>query len=197
MYATGEQLAPHRRGDVVPPPSLWRRRSSFTLVEIVVVLLIMTVILTMTVVSLSGGTAGVGLRESAGGVLTTLRYARYYAAVHGCECRVALSPADQCYELMVRPDPAEDRFEPPPGGRVGRLEPRVHFTTISIEPRLPEGHSENTIIFDPTGECDAARIELSDGGRVYTLIVSPHSGLVRLFKGAAHEIANDREDLDG
>ena len=181
-------------------------RRGFTLVEIVVVLVIISAMLTMTVVSLSGGTAGVAARESTTRLLTAIRYARYYAAVHGCQCRVTFSPQNNAYALTYRSDPDKDEFDTLPGGRSDRLNAPAHFSAIVIQPRESESEpgaasdseseDQQVITFEPTGECDGARIEITDGRVIYTLVVSPYSGLVRLYKGPLGDIPSDREDLD-
>jgi prepilin-type N-terminal cleavage/methylation domain-containing protein len=173
-----------------------RPRQAFTLVEIIVVLLIMSVILTMTAVSLSGAMGGVAARESAGRLLVALRYARYYSAVHGCQCRVTFSRQKNSYDLSCRPDPEKDEFEAMPGGHKDTLDGHVRFLAIMIQPRASEAEDQDVITFEPTGECDGANIAIGDGRVVYTLIVSPYSGIVRLHKGVSSEIPSDREDLD-
>ncbi len=172
------------------------RRRGFTLVEIVVVLLIMSVVLTMTAVSLSSASAGVAARESAGGLLSALRYARSYAVIHGRDCRVTFSQQDNSYDLSVRTDPDQDKFEAMPGGHKNKLDERVRFVSIVIQSRDAETQQPDVITFRPTGEADAASIEMSDGRVVYSLIVAPNSGLVKLYNAAVRQIPNDREDLD-
>jgi len=162
------------------------------------VLMIIAVLLTMVTVSLSGATGGVAVRESAANLLSSLRYARYYAAIHGCEVRVKfLREANSC-ELTCKPDADQDQFEPLPGGRTLRLADHVRFSAIVIPSRNADaGKEEGDIVtFQPTGECDGASIELTDERMIYTLSISPSTGLVRLHKGPAIEIPNDREDLD-
>jgi type II secretion system protein H len=171
------------------------RQPGFTLVEIVVVLVIMTVLLTMTVVSLSGGTAGVAARESAAQLLTAMRYARYYAAVHGCQSRVTFKRESHSYELTYQPDPDQDEFQAIPGAKNAVLDSHVHFASVVIVSRQTDNQNPDVITFDPTGQCDAAQIEVTDDRIVYTVTVSPYAGLIRLHKGAAQEIPNDREDL--
>jgi prepilin-type N-terminal cleavage/methylation domain-containing protein len=181
-------------------------RQAFTLVEIVVVLLIMSVVLTMVGISLSGATGGVALKESAGQLQASLRYARYYAAIHNCECRVSLSRTASAYELTCRTDPEKDEFSPMPAGeRRNRLNDRVRFAAIIVRPREagepseagePGAEHRDVITFQPTGECDGANIVLTDGRMAYTLVVSPTSGTVELRKGASTDMSNGREDLD-
>jgi prepilin-type N-terminal cleavage/methylation domain-containing protein len=200
------------RLELAPRPSPLARRRAFTLVEIVVVLLIMSVVLTMVGVSLSGATGGVAIRESAGQLQASLRYARYYAAIHNCECRVSFTRAAGVYELTCRTDSEKDEFSPMPAGeRRNRLNERVRFAAIVIRPRDPRGAGEpqdagesgepaaanpDVITFLPTGECDAANIVLTDGRTAYTLVVAPTSGNVELRKGAVTDMSGGREDLD-
>jgi Tfp pilus assembly protein FimT len=166
------------------------------MVEIIVVLLIMAVLLTMTAVSLSSASSGVAARESAGGVLMALRYARSYAVIHGRDCRVTFSRQDGSYDLTVRIDPDEDKFEAVTGGHRSKLDERVRFLSIAIQSRDGQTENPDVITFRPTGEADAASIELSDGRVVYSLLVAPNSGLVKMYNAAVREIPNDREDLD-
>jgi type II secretion system protein H len=172
------------------------RGKGFTLVEIVVVLLIITVMLTMAVVSMSGATAGVALRQSAQNLLTDLRYAHYYAVTHGCQCRNVFSANEKSYELTCCTDPDKEECQPLPGGRITRLDRTVRFSAVAIQQRDSQSDNPQVLTFAPTGESDSARIEITDGHIAYTLSVSPNSGLVRLRKGPMIEIPNDREDLD-
>ena len=113
-------------------------------------------------------------------------------------------------ERACRTDPEKDDFGPMPAGeRMTRLNEHVHFAAIVIRPRQPAaanaqdaevapgaGENADVITFQPTGECDAASIVLTDGRMAYTLQVAPTSGIVQLRKGASPEVADDREDLD-
>jgi type II secretion system protein H len=168
----------------------------FTLVEIVVVLLIITVMLTMAVVSMSGATAGVALRQSAQNLLTDLRYAHYYAVTHGCQCRIVFSAKENSYELTCCTDPDKQEFQPLPGGRITHLDRTVRLSAVVIQQRDSQSDDSQVLSFAPTGESDSARIEITDGHIAYTLTVSSNSGLVRLHKGPMTEIPTDREDLD-
>jgi prepilin-type N-terminal cleavage/methylation domain-containing protein len=195
-----------RPSSLAPCPLPLAPRRAFTLVEIVVVLLIMSVVLTMVGVSLSGATGGVALKESAGQLQASLRYARYYAAIHSCECRVSFNRAANAYELTCRTDPEKDEFSPMPAGeRRNRLHDRVRFAAIVIRPREPAepsqtggpgAENQEVITFQPTGECDGANIVLSDGRTAYTLVVAPTSGIVELRKGTWTDTSGGREDLD-
>lgn len=184
------------------PGTAWRAHTSrhspraFTLVEVVVVLMVMAVILTMTTVSLSGATGGVAARESAGRLVVALRFARYYAIVHGCQCRVTIFRQNNSYDLTCCTDAEQAKFEAMPGGRLGTLDAHVRFSALVIQPQHSDQEQMDIITFEPTGECDGARIEITDDRMVYTLVVSPYSGEVRLHRGSSDDTPSDREDLD-
>jgi len=110
---------------------------------------------------------------------------------------VSFSRQNNSYELTTRPDPEKEKTEPLPGGRTGSLDSHVRFSALDIQSHHPESENRDVITFDPTGECDGARIEITDDKVVYTLIISPYSSLVRVHKGPLLEIPSDREDLDG
>lgn len=172
-----------------------RTSAAFTLVEIIVVITIISVMLTMTTISLSGAIGGVAARESAGNLLSALRYAHEYAALHGCQCRVTFSRAQNSYELTRASASAKGEFERLLGTSHAKLPDRVHFLSLQIPP-IDDGESADVITFQPTGESNGASIVLSDGRDNYTLTVAASSGITRLKRGSVGEAINDREDLD-
>jgi prepilin-type N-terminal cleavage/methylation domain-containing protein len=169
------------------------RVTGFTLVELLVVLVIIATLAAVAVPSMSGALQSTALRESAQRLVLTARYARSYAITHGCECRLTFDTAANTYALTYRPDPDEDRFEPVVGGgRTHRLERGVKFGLV----RAGSGESGGVITFLPTGEADASAVQVTDGSRVFTLLVAERTGRVTLHEGEALEAPRDWEDLD-
>ena len=91
MYTTGKRVGARGEGRGASArsrflaPCTLPLAPAFTLVEMIVVMMIITVTLMMVSVSLMGATGGVAVRESSTRLLAALRYAHYYAAIHGRE----------------------------------------------------------------------------------------------------------------
>jgi len=114
-----------------------------------------------------------------------------------------IEPEKQQYGLVRQKDPEHDPNEfVPLGANLGkteRLGERLRFGRVWIEPR--QGRSEkdeqaNCINFEPSGQADAAVVEITDGQRTYSVLVMPHTGYARLEEGICKELPNDRRDLD-
>jgi type II secretory pathway pseudopilin PulG len=176
---------------------------AFTIVEVLVVVAMLTVLATMIVPRLGDAAASRRLRQSAGQLLATARYARDYASTHRASCRLMIDAKNNQYVLARQIDPERrpSEFEPVTDapGRVERLLPPVQVARVWVEPRPRFGGvpaPSDAITFDPMGQADAANVQLTDGRQTYSLLTSPSTGQVRLVEGAVNELPLDRQDLD-
>jgi Tfp pilus assembly protein FimT len=164
-----------------------------------VVMILVAVLVGMTVPMLAGAAGSRRCKEQAGALLTAARYAHEYAVTHRVPCRLAIDAAGGEGTLQKQDEDAT-------GGQTfvsiglgwGKpvvLTDGVRFGRVEIEPA--EGRTDDSsVVFRPTGEADAAVIEVTDGRWTYTLLVLPTSGRARLIEGTVRGIPNDRVDLD-
>ena len=176
---------------------------AFTVVELMVVVVIVSVLATMVVPRLHGSAASARLRSAASRLLVTAQYGRDFAARRRCQCRLMFDLGRQCYALAYQTEPGRrpNEFRPLRSGlgRTERLGESLRFGKLWIEPRRRRGPAQRRrdwITFDPTGQADAAVLEITDGRRSYSIVVAPHTGRARLAEGKVRELPNDRRDLD-
>lgn len=165
---------------------------------------IVAVVAGMTIPRLAGSWGATNLRNSAGDLLAAARYAHDYAVTRRTRCRLVLDPQEGRYGIEAEStDPAT------PGQftavRDAAMRPRslgrdVRFGLVRIEPRSGDDFAAegagNAIAFEPTGEADAAVIELTNGSASWTLRIAPNTGRMELVQGRVTEGLNDRRDLD-
>lgn len=176
------------------------RRPGFTLIEMIVVLLIAGVLLGMTVPRLAGATGGRQMRSSVTAFKTELEATRLFALTRQTRCRLVIEGDSGRYHAVYQPDPIGDpqRYEPlrAEGARARTLTGEVRFAAVRIEPRLDDDFEDVSILFEPTGEADAAAIELTDGERTWTVRVAAATGRIELTPGSQESLLTDRVDLD-
>lgn len=175
----------------------------FTLVELIVVLVIISVLTTMIVPRMYRSGGSTQLRQSAHRFLLTVQYALNFAATRRCQCRLMIDTQQQRYTIVRQKDPQHDPNEFIPIdaalAKAEQLGEGMKFSKVWIEPR--QGRAEKNeqadcITFEPTGQADAAVVEITDGKRTYSVLVMPHTGHAKLVEGSAAKLPNDRLDLD-
>ena len=179
-------------------------KKGFTLVEIMVVLVIISVLAGMIVPHMSGRTTAAKLRASARRLLVAARYARDFAATRRRKCRLVIDTKEQQYVLTCQQDPEHepDLFAPLKTalGRAERLADGLTFSRVRIEPRhqpdTQQSKFPDCITFEPTGQADAAVLEITDGRNTYSVLIAPQTGSAKLIEGVVDELPNDRIDLD-
>jgi hypothetical protein len=74
----------------------------------------------------------------------------------------------------------------------------VRFSPPRIESARPvqAEEADSVVQFEPSGQADAAVLEVTDGNVCYSVIVVPESGRAILVWGKVQELPNDRQDLD-
>jgi len=174
----------------------------FTLVELIVVIVIVSVLATMIAPRLYTATGSARLRSSASRLLVTAQYARSFAATHRCACRLLIDPAEGRYGLTCQYDPEAqpDEFRPLRTG-VGKAEslaPGLRFSKLWIKRQDREETSQQVgcITFRPSGQADAAVVEITDGRRRVSMLLGPCTGQAELVEGIVQQLPNDRVDLD-
>ena len=120
------------------------------------------------------------------------------------------------YGLLYQryPQHKPNEFVPLRGGvgRAERLAEPLRFSKVQIEqrPRLDGAlpaealaarggaavPRQACITFDPSGEADAAIVEITDGKRAYSILVAPYTAQAKMVEGAVDTTPNDRWDLD-
>ncbi len=178
-------------------------RTSFTIIELIVVTVMISILATMIVPRLSGSMRSTRLRESSRSLVTTAQYARDLAATRRRTCRLMIDVKGGRYSLALESNPGREpgKFSPLRSGvgKVQRLPDGVRFGKVLIEPfgqRNSAQRSDTYIAFGTTGRTDAAAVQITNGRRTYSLLVAPCSGQVRLVEAAVDELPTNRRDLD-
>jgi prepilin-type N-terminal cleavage/methylation domain-containing protein len=157
-----------------------RRRSGFTLIELVLVMLVLCIILGMAVPQLRGFLAGSAARDSATQVIALAQYARAKSAAESVVYRLSFDVQNGEYWLSA--DAADgtgqftqlgndfgQTFKLPEGMRV-TLE-RVGTTNVTSSSSTA---SASDIEFRPDGTSDAVVIRLTEANtNIETLIAAP------------------------
>lgn len=177
----------------------------FTIVEILVVVAIISVLATVTVPRMYAGRSKSRLRGAARRLLVTAQYARDFATTRRCECRLIIDSDRQRYSMLYQKDPQHNPSEftllGTGLGKAQNLGKNLEFGKLRIAPRQgldPDQPPKEVgyITFDPTGQADAAVLEITDGTNTYSLLIVPYTGYAKLTEGTVSELPNDRIDLD-
>ena len=175
----------------------------FTLIEVLAVVVVIAVLATMAVPRLYGGMGRRRLNTAAARFLTSARYARDFATTRRRACRLTMDVENNRYGLLGQRSPHRrpNEFGALAMG-IGRSEDLgggIRFGRIRVEPRPRRSgtrQQRDCITFDPMGRADAAVVEITDGRRVVSILVAPHSARARMVHGPVHKLPNDRRDLD-
>ncbi len=183
--------------------STGNRRTAFTLVELIVVVVLVTVLAGMIAPRLWGAGGAASLQSAARRLTIAGQYARDFAATHRCRCRLVLDTKTGRFQLIYQVDPEHkpEEYKPVRGelGRAESLEEPLRFGWIRVEPSRPGENNEtkdNQITFYPSGQSDAAIVQITDGRRTYSVVVLPSRGRCRLIEGAVEQLPGDQWDLD-
>ena len=175
----------------------------FTLVEIIVVVVIISVLASMIVPGMYAGRSLGRLRGSARQLLVAAQYARDFATTRRCKCRLMIDVDKQQYVLAFQQDPQHNPSEfvrlRTGLGRTQGLGKGLRFGRVRIEPR--EGQEQprqkiDYITFEPSGQADAAVLEITNGEQTYSVLIAPYTGYAKLIEGTTDALPNDRLDLD-
>ncbi len=169
-------------------------RRAFTLVEVTVVLAIVVVLAAMIVPRYAGSLATAELKDSARQLQLSAQHARQYAVTHQRPCRIRLDVAANQYTLECQDPEGQGRFVPvaTPSKPVA-LGKSVKFGRLRIE---SDQQDEPMVVFSPSGQAQAAVLEVTDGRQTYSVIVVPSTARAKLAQGRVEEPPDDRQDLD-
>lgn len=178
------------------------RHRAFTLVELMVVITVIAVLAGLAVTSFGGSLNKARLAEAASHLRAVTQYAHRTALTNQRICRVVFTldgaGQDPGYRVEIESNNPEslDTFATITSG-LGKpvsLTGNVRFAGVLIE---NGGQQEQHIItFQPTGEADAASIQLTDGRQTWSVVIEPNTGSSRLVQEAVSRTPNMREDLD-
>ena len=178
-------------------------KKGFTLIEIIVVMAIISILASMTIPRLYAGSRSSRLRGSARRLLVAAQYARNFATSHRAKCRLMIDRNNQQYVLAYQKNPQHNPYEfvtlGTSLGKTQSLSKGISFARLRIQPRRnPNQPAEQVdyVTFDPTGQADAAVLEITDGKNTYSLLIVPYTGYAKLIKGTTDALPNDRIDLD-
>src|ERR1043166_4254163 len=140
----------------------------FTLVELLAVIIITGILAAMVVPQMMSGNEARGLREAGRRLLLVGRFAHEYAVTHRCQTRLSLDPEKNAYALEYRkddPETGEASFVVLDAVKGEALPNGLTFQSIAIEPggNRAGGEANNAIVFEPSGEADAAAVQISNG----------------------------------
>ncbi len=173
---------------------------AFTLIEVMVIVVLVAVLGGMTIPRLGGRFSATRLRESARQFLITAQYAHQFATTHRCATRLRIDTTRSCYVLEYEEDPEHHmgKYIPMQNsfGRHRTLEQPVQFGRVWIEPVREDRSEADTVRFDPLGSADPAVIEITDGKRVYSLVLNHSTGRAELIEGRVDELPVGKVDLD-
>ena len=185
-------VAPSRRRFPHPP--------AYTLVEMVAVVAIVAVLAAMVVPQLSASVGSARLRSAATRLLVAMRFAHDHAVTHGRACRVVLDRREHRFGVECQADPEHrpEVYEPLPaaGLKPSGLGAGVRIASVRVADADAESDASAAVLFKPGGGATAAVIELTDGARVFAIVVEPAAGRARLLEGSVPRLPEDREDLD-
>ncbi len=184
------------------------KHNAFTLIELLVVAAVISVLAGLAVSSFHGSAGKTTLDESARRLHIAMRYARHYAVTHQQACRVVLivkgggaggtgggKPGYRLEIASIDPDKQEAYTVLRGGaGKATNLPLRVRFAEVLIEGA--DGGEGHVITFQPTGEADAAVIQLTDDRRTWSILIEPNTGRAKRVNRAVNQTLNMREDLD-
>jgi Tfp pilus assembly protein FimT len=171
------------------------------LVELMVVVAVIAVLAGMTLPRLWGGAARWRLRGSAQRLMAAARYAHDFAATRRCQARLIIQ-AEQGLYVVAAPTGQDGEYVPLTGGpgRQESLGEGLGFGRVLVEPcAAPLDEADEGLLmvrFLPTGEADAAVLEVRNDKHVYSVIILPAGGRVELAADEVTELPESRVDLD-
>jgi type II secretion system protein H len=166
-----------------------RAKGGFTLVELLVVLVIMVVMSGVVTVAMGPSLRDARMRSACRMVVSSLNYARSYAATSGKPARVIFDNKGQSVAVEV-PDDASSNSEDMRTltTSAGRRQSLPEDVAVSRIVKISDSQSEDYIEFDKLGEAEAAVIEIADtnGSKMYA-VVDSITGRSRIYSHAELE----------
>lgn len=177
-------------------------RRAFTIIELTVVIVVIVIVAGLAAPQMLGAFGAAQLRDAARKLNTAARYAHDFATTRRRACRIVFDDDGRTWQLQMQSKPTTDPalFEPM---QIGPIKPtklpdnvKLKSLNVDIGDRALPGRHNRAIVFTPSGTADAAIIQLTDGKRTWSLVISSLNGRARLVDGEVNELPIEREDLD-
>lgn len=178
-----------------------RRRSGFTMFEIVIVVVIVMVLISISLPRMRGSFEATRMKQAARDVTALLRFSRDVAVLQERPCEVRFAPDLDQYQLVAFDEEGE-RIEIRERRRsrrwddedalmisadwleVKELPRRVHFAMIYSAAERSEDTGLPRVVFYPDGSATPATIALQDEGeRTMRVEVYRTTGMTRVEEG--------------
>lgn len=157
------------------------RPAGFTLVELALVLFLIAAF-TGLVLPLTTGLGENRLRLETRRLAGTVKELFNEASLSGRQHRLTFDLAAGSYRASVM-EPVGERFEEQPVGKERRLGKGVRFRDVDVAGRESSGTGTVTATVYPVGWMDEIVIRLEQEGEIFTLRVSPLTGITEVYEG--------------
>ncbi|MCW5942980.1 MAG: GspH/FimT family pseudopilin [Fimbriimonadaceae bacterium] len=164
-----------------------RTSNGFTLIEMMVVLTLLVFMAAMVYPNLARLRDAQEKRDFVSGLATFARQAREEAISGGQSVRMRLGDGDNSLEIVTTDvDSGDERTL-----RTRRFPDGFSTGQTRIEDAIAPG-SEWQLTFYPDGSSDRGGIEITEGQRVYALVLDNEIGQPRLIDGNLPDLSQDR-----
>lgn len=203
ILATG----PRTTSCCLPPRSRQRHSRGFSLIEIVAVIVIIGVLSAMMVPSLVSGLERARVNGAITRITQTMALCGNLAATDGQPFRLNFNPGTGRFWITFEPDPLEQpgvytplrlsdmaAWQLDESIRIREYRMAVEAQEIGTEPSSEEAPF---IEFRPDGTCDGVMMILeTESEDVYTIVLSPITGRVRLYDYELGEEGDARPEAE-
>jgi len=188
----------------IGPLAAVRRRSGFTLFEMIITILLIGILLAGGAISLQGAIPKYRLRSAARGVATTIEHTRLTSVTRGAwmGIRYVLSPGSRDNSSLpyyqVIPPPPEDNPDQPPEDREGltkqELPQGVRIAQIILGGNQRVDRGAVNVLFSPMGNSGSHIVVLQgEGDRILSVKLNAITGLMDFVEGPPIEFARQIE----
>jgi Tfp pilus assembly protein FimT len=170
-------------------------------VELMVVMAVIALLAGMTVPRMWAGSRRARLRGACQRLMLAAQYARDYAVTRRCQTRLVIN-ADEGTYAVAAPTGENGEYEPLADGpgRPEALGEGLGFAQVLIDPcaaPLDEVDQGGLIVrFQPSGQADAAVVQVRDEQETYSVTVQPATARVRVVAAEVTDMPLGRVDLD-
>lgn len=164
-----------------------RTSSGFTLIEMMVVITLLVLMAAMVVPNLARLREAQQKRDFVSGLATFARQAREEAITGGQSVRLRLGDGESALEIVTTDLTSGDERTI----RTRRFPDGFGTGQTRIEDTLAPG-SEWQLTFFPDGSSERGGIEITEGQRVYALVLDNEIGQPRLVEGNLPDLSQDR-----
>jgi type II secretion system protein H len=179
----------------------------FTLVEILVVIMLIAIVASAAGGFYSGPYKRMQVHKGARDVLLAAKYAR--AAAVEQQKQVKLVVEAESRKISVRVENWDEETSQASESEVKNqywrttaLGGDAQFEVVTVDRSdvdagvRVDAPGETTVAFRPDGSAENAVIQVGDGMKHYTIIVSGTTGIARVIEGTTQDVKSDTVDLD-